>query len=50
MIYQGELWDTGAAEVSTVGKAQLEAYLWENPRTKVDWTPGETKISFGGQG
>jgi hypothetical protein len=46
--YQGELWDTGAATVSTVGKAQLEAYLRENPRTKVDWTPGKTSISFGG--
>jgi hypothetical protein len=48
--YQGELWDTGAAKVSTVGKSQLEAYLRENPRTKVDWTPGTTNISFGGQG
>jgi hypothetical protein len=48
--YQGELWDTGAATVSTVGKAQLEAYIRDNPRTKVDWTPGKTSISFGGQG
>ena len=48
--YQGELWDTGAAAVSTVGKAQLEAYIRENPRTKIDWTPGKTNVSFGGQG
>lgn len=48
--YQGELWDTGAAKVSTVGKDQLRAYLRENPRTIVDWTPGKTNISFGGQG
>ncbi|KAI1818869.1 hypothetical protein F4861DRAFT_544666, partial [Xylaria intraflava] len=32
--YQGELWDTGASSFSTVGKAQLEAYLRLNPRTK----------------
>lgn len=48
--YQGELWDTGAAQISTVGKDQLAAYLCENHRTKVDWTPGRTNISFGGQG
>jgi hypothetical protein len=48
--YQGELWDTGAAKISTVGKDQLTAYLRENPRTKVDWAPGRTNISFGGQG
>jgi len=48
--YQGELWDTGAAKISTVGKAQLEAYLREYPRTKVDWTPSKESISFGGQG
>jgi hypothetical protein len=48
--YQGELWDTGAARISTVGKHQLQAYLRENPRTKVDWTEGKTTISFGGQG
>lgn len=47
--YQGELWDTGAASVSTVGKAQLEAYIRENPRTKVNWTPSQANISFGGQ-
>jgi hypothetical protein len=48
--YQGELWDTGAARFSTVGKAQLEAYIRENPRTKVEWTPGAANVSFGGQG
>lgn len=46
--YQGELWDTGAARVSTVGKCQVEAYLRENPRTKIDWTPGSITIRFGG--
>ncbi|RDI84342.1 hypothetical protein Vi05172_g5623 [Venturia inaequalis] len=34
--YQGELWDTGAARFSTVGKCQAEAFLRENPRAKVD--------------
>jgi hypothetical protein len=34
--YQGELWDTGAAKISTVGKAQLKAYVRENPRTKIN--------------
>jgi hypothetical protein len=48
--YQGELWDTGAAKISTVGKDQLTAYLRENPRTKVDWASGRTNISFRGQG
>lgn len=47
--YQGELWDTGAARVSTVGKAQAFAYIQEYPRTKIDWTPNTTSISFGGQ-
>jgi hypothetical protein len=49
-VYQGELWDTGAAKISTVGKAQLEAYVREYPHTKVDWTPSKENISFGGQG
>jgi hypothetical protein len=48
--YQGELWDTGAARWSTVGKPQLEAYVRENPQTKVDWTPSRASISFGDQG
>lgn len=48
--YQGELWDTGASSISTVGKAQLEAYLRENPHVTADWTPGKQNISFGGQG
>ncbi|KLU93222.1 hypothetical protein MAPG_12159, partial [Magnaporthiopsis poae ATCC 64411] len=48
--YQGELWDTGAARVSTVGKSQVEAYLRENPCAKIDWTPGSTEIRFGGSG
>jgi hypothetical protein len=47
--YQGELWDTGAAKVSTVGKEQLEAYLKENPRTEVQWNKTKATISFGGQ-
>ncbi|KAF2726476.1 hypothetical protein EJ04DRAFT_571234 [Polyplosphaeria fusca] len=47
--YQGELWDTGAAKVSTVGKEQLKAYLEENPCTEVQWDNTETTISFGGQ-
>lgn len=46
--YQGELWDTGAARVSTVGKCQVEAYLRENPRAKISWKPGTTTIRFGG--
>ncbi|RWA03359.1 hypothetical protein EKO27_g11746 [Xylaria grammica] len=46
--YQGELWDTGASNYSTVGKAQLEAYLRIYPRTKVSWTPGTANIRFGG--
>jgi hypothetical protein len=46
--YQGELWDTGAARVSTVGKCQVEAYLRENPRAKISWIPGTAKIRFGG--
>jgi hypothetical protein len=45
--YQGELWDTGAARFSTVGKAQAEAYLREFPRTKVNWQPGNVEIRFG---
>jgi hypothetical protein len=47
--YQGELWDTGAAKISTVGRAQLEAYVRENPDTIIDWTPSQANISFGGQ-
>ncbi|KAI1818890.1 hypothetical protein F4861DRAFT_544594, partial [Xylaria intraflava] len=39
--YQGELWDTGASSFSTVGKAQLEAYLRLNPRTKLLSVPYE---------
>lgn len=46
--YQGELWDTGASNYSTVGKNQLEAYLRLNPHTKVDWSPGSAHIRFGG--
>ncbi|KAH9436125.1 hypothetical protein MCOR02_012541 [Pyricularia oryzae] len=46
--YQGELWDTGAARVSTVGKCQVLAYLRENPRARIDWTPGSTEVRFGG--
>jgi hypothetical protein len=48
--YQGELWDTGAAEVSTVGKCQVVAYLREKPRAKISWNPGSAKIRFGGSG
>lgn len=47
-VYQGELWDTGAAQVSTVGKCQVEAYLRENPRAKISWIPGTAEIRFGG--
>ncbi|KAF2702547.1 hypothetical protein K504DRAFT_394283, partial [Pleomassaria siparia CBS 279.74] len=45
----GELWDTRAARISTVGKAEVEAYLRENPRTKIDWTPNNNNVSFRGQ-
>ncbi|KAI1078191.1 hypothetical protein F5B20DRAFT_548387 [Whalleya microplaca] len=47
--YQGMIWDSGAARVSTVSKAQLEAYVRENPQIHIDWTPGSTAIKFGGQ-
>lgn len=45
--YQGELWDTGAAQLSTVGRPQAEAYVRENPNIKIDWTPGSAEIRFG---
>ena len=45
--YQGELWDTGAAQISTVGKCQAEAYVRENPDARIDWTPGGAEIKFG---
>jgi hypothetical protein len=48
--FQGELWDTGAAKFSTVGKPQLLACIRENPQTIVDWTPNTAQISSGGQG
>lgn len=47
-MYQGELWDTGAAQVSTVGKCQVDAYVRENPRAKIAWIPGTAEIRFGG--
>ncbi|KDN60924.1 putative conserved hypothetical protein, partial [Colletotrichum sublineola] len=47
-VYQGELWDTGAAKFSTVGRPQVMAYLRENPRTKVTWKPGSANVRFGG--
>ncbi|KAL0933405.1 reverse transcriptase-like protein [Colletotrichum truncatum] len=46
-VYQGELWDTGAAKVSTVGKSQVIAYLRENPQAKVSWKPGSVYVRFG---
>ena len=46
--FQGELWDTGAARVSTVGKDQAKAFVRQFPGTKIDWTPGSTEIRFGG--
>ena len=46
--FQGEMWDTGAARVSTVGKPQVLAFLCEKPDAKVDWTPGSAEIRFGG--
>ncbi|KAK6224925.1 hypothetical protein QIS74_03252 [Colletotrichum tabaci] len=46
-VYQGELWDTGAAKFSTVGKPQVLAYLREYPRTKISWVPGSAHVRFG---
>jgi hypothetical protein len=46
--FQGELWDTGAARVSTVGKDQALAFVRQFPGTTIDWTPGSTEIRFGG--
>ncbi|KAH8193590.1 hypothetical protein TruAng_012245 [Truncatella angustata] len=46
--YQGELWDTGASQLSTVGKSQALAWLRDNPRTKVKWGPSSNTFNFGG--
>ncbi len=47
-VYQDELWDIGAVQVSTVGKCQAEVYLRENPHVKISWIPGIAEIRFGG--
>lgn len=46
--YQGELWDTGASERSTVGKAQALAWLRENSDTKIEWHQSDSTFNFGG--
>ncbi len=47
-IYQGELWNTGIIQISTIGKCQMEAYLRENPYTKVRWISRSAEIRFKG--
>ncbi|EFQ89132.1 hypothetical protein PTT_14709, partial [Pyrenophora teres f. teres 0-1] len=47
-LYQGILPDTGAANVSTVGKEQYLALTREDPTVKIDTsTAGKASIKFG---
>lgn len=45
--YQGELWDTGAARFSTVGRSQALAYVREHPDIKPVWIKGTATVKFG---